>query len=143
MLMTSRAPYRCQIMVRRGWHSRATTNNSNSYCIGRCLNRIFRARIQQLEVEAAENASRLAASESRAATGRRTEQEACLAKISQGERRHQVNARCTVRCVQNLLLEYCAHTIQCATRFLERTKAKLYIRSTAVVGTMLAMIPLY
>ncbi|CAM9432226.1 unnamed protein product [Laminaria digitata] len=48
-----------------------------------------RARIQQLEVEAAENASRLAASESRAALGRRAEQETCLTKISDGERRHQ------------------------------------------------------
>ena len=49
-----------------------------------------RARIRQLEAEATEHAVRVAALEGRAASDLRAEHEACLAKISDAERRHQV-----------------------------------------------------
>lgn len=49
-----------------------------------------RARIRQLEAEAANHTSRLAALECRAASELRAEQESCLAKISDAETRHQV-----------------------------------------------------
>lgn len=55
-----------------------------------CSFLVSRARISQLEAEAAEHSSRLAEVESRAASGLRAEQEACLKKISDAETRRQV-----------------------------------------------------
>eukprot|EP00903_Cladosiphon_okamuranus_P008996 g8606.t1 len=54
---------------------------------------VARARISQLEAEAAGHASHLAAVESRAASGLKAEQEACLTRISNAETRHQEGLR--------------------------------------------------
>lgn len=62
-----------------------------------------RARIQQLESEAAEHASRVARLEYRAASDVRAEQESCIAKISAAQTRHQASAERTLNGKHTLL----------------------------------------
>ncbi|CAN0486601.1 unnamed protein product, partial [Ectocarpus sp. 12 AP-2014] len=64
-----------------------------------------RARINQLEAEAAENTVRLAAVESRSASDLRAEQESCLKKISDAEARHQEDLRKAERRQEEALSE--------------------------------------